>query len=180
MNSGRRALVIGLVGGAAWPAAAQSAAADPWLPIRRLVGEWSGPTSGAAGDGVSTRRYGFVLDGRFLHEVTESVYPPQERNRQGERHRHWGLFSVDRARGLLVLRHFHVEGFVNTYRQSLAEAGPDRVVFESEAFENLPAGWRAKESYEFSGDDRVTEVFELAPPGKDPAVYSRTVLARLK
>jgi hypothetical protein len=44
-----------------------------------------------------------------------------------------------------VLRQFHVEGFVNQY---VLEPGstPERLVFTTEAIENIPAGWRARET----------------------------------
>jgi hypothetical protein len=43
-----------------------------------------------------------------------------------------------------------------------------------------PAGWRAKESYVFEGTDAFTETFELAEPGKEFAVYSKTRFTRKK
>jgi hypothetical protein len=109
-----------------------------------------------------------------------SEYPPQEKNPKGERHEHWGMFSFDRQQKLLMLRHFHVEGFVNTYRQVESPAQPNIVVFESVGFENLPAGWSARETYEFLNDDAFIETFELAPPGKPFQVYSRAQLKRAR
>lgn len=44
-----------------------------------------------------------------------SVYPPQEKNPEVEVHEEIGFFSFDEAIGKLVLREFHVEGFVNQY-----------------------------------------------------------------
>jgi hypothetical protein len=123
-----------------------------------------------------TRRYNWVLGDRYLHEVNTSVYPPQERNKKGERHDHWSLFSYDRARKLIVMRQFHIEGFVNTYR--LVQAGPNKIVFESEAFENLSNSWRARESYEFTDPNEVVEIFELAAPGKEFEIYVRANLQR--
>jgi hypothetical protein len=172
----------------AWPAALllalssaiAAAQTDPWAPIRRLVGEWSGTSSGEPGDGSVVRRYAFVLNERYLHETNTSEYPPQERNKKGERHEHWGLFSHDRQHKTLVLRHFHVEGFINTYRQVLAGSPADTVVFESVAFENLGAEWKARETYQFVNDDEFIETFELAPPGKPYQPYSRALLQRVR
>lgn len=53
-------------------------------------------------------------------------------------------------------------------------------MFDSESFENLGSAWKARESYEFIGDDEFIEVFELAPPGKPYEVYSRTHLKRVR
>jgi hypothetical protein len=159
------------------PAAVQT---DPWAPIRRMVGEWSGTTSGQPGDGTVARRYAFVLNDRYLHETNTSEYPPQERNTKGERHEHWSLFSHDRQLKALALRQFHVEGFVNTYKQAASDSAPDTVVFESVAFENLPSEWKARETYRFVGDDEFIETFELAPPGKPYQVYSRAQMKRVR
>jgi hypothetical protein len=50
---------------------------------------------------------------------------------------------------------------------------------ESEATENVPVGWRARETYAFSGVDVLVETFELAESGKDFAPYSRNRLRRV-
>lgn len=57
-------------------------------------------------------------------------------------------------------RQFHVEGFVNTYRITVASG--NKVVFYSEAFENFSNLWRARETYEFFGAEEFIETFELA------------------
>ena len=153
--------------------------ADPWSPLRRFVGEWSGSATGEAGDGTVTRKYVFVMNGRYVHETNTSRYPPQKQNKSGEVHEHWGIFSYDKGRKALVLRQFHVEGFVNTYRQAVTTAGTVSLVFESESFENFSNTWKARESYEFLSDDEFIETFELAPQGKPFQVYSRNHLKRV-
>ena len=174
-------LFVGLLlcAGPVAPAMAAGAAeSDEWLPVQLLVGEWSGSSSGAPGDGTVTRKYSFVLNHRFLQETNVSRYPPQEKNKSGEVHEHWGMLSYDKQRKLIVLRQFHIEGFVNTYRQVVPSPDPAKLVFESEAFENLSSGWKARETYEFVSNDEFIETFELAPPGKAFEVYSRTRLKR--
>ncbi len=81
-------------------------------------------------------------------------------------------------RGRFVFRQFHIEGFVNQYVATTADFVDGALVVESEALENIGADWRAKETYRFSSDDELEEVFELAPPGGGSAFYSRTVLMR--
>jgi hypothetical protein len=152
---------------------------DPWAAIRPFEGRWAGTATGEPGNGTSERTYRFILNGRFLQAETTAVYPPQEKNPKGETHRDIGYFSVDRARGLLVLRQFHVEGFVNTYAEDLA-AGIDGLRMVSETIENIPPGFRARETYRFTGADEVIETFEIAEPGQDFAVYSETRLKRVK
>jgi hypothetical protein len=152
--------------------------ADQWLPLRRLIGEWTGTASGNAGDGTVTRKYVLVMNDRFVHETNVSRYPPQEKNKSGEVHEHWGIFSFDKTRKLIVLRQFHVEGFVNTFRQAVPTESPASLVFESEAFENFSNSWKARESYEFVSNDEFIETFELAPPGKPFQLYSRNHFKR--
>ncbi|HLA78340.1 MAG TPA: hypothetical protein VJU18_12230 [Vicinamibacteria bacterium] len=150
---------------------------DPWAPVRFLVGHFKGSAEGEAGAGTVVRSYEFVLENRYLHERNTSTYLPQEKNPKGEIHRHWSFFSYDRARKLIVLRQFHQEGFVNVYAM-LPPAEPGVVVFESEGFENLPAGWKARETYRILSPTDFGETFELAAPGKPFEVYSRTRLRR--
>jgi hypothetical protein len=160
-------------------AAAQAAPAeDPLARLAPLIGRWTGPTEGQPGKGSVERTYERVLGGRFIQVRNVSTYPPQAANPKGERHEDLGLFSYDRARKTIVFRQFHVEGFVNQYVAD-ASAADGRLVFTSEAIENIPAGWRARETYVMSGD-RLEEVFELAEPGKDFAEYSRNRLARAR
>jgi hypothetical protein len=153
------------------------APADVWQPIRRLVGDWTGISTGQAGEGTVTRRYVWVMNERYLNETNVSVYPPQDKNKKGERHEHWGMFSYDKAKKAVILRQFHVESFVNTYR--LVSSEGDKMVFESESFENFNNSWRARETYEFLSKDEFVELFELAAPGKEFALYSRTHLKRV-
>jgi hypothetical protein len=95
--------------------------------------------------------------------ATRSEYPAQPANPKGEVHEHWSVFSYDKIRQAVVFRQFHVEGFVNTYRL-VAPAGTDkRLVFESDDIENLPAGWKARETYERLSDDEFTETFGEYP-----------------
>lgn len=162
-----------------WVSAQPAANPSPWAALERFVGDWQGTANGEAGSGTVVRRYAKVMGGRYIQESNTSTYPPQEKNKKGEVHEHSGMFSYDRQRKLLVLRQFHIEGFVNTYRQS-AEAGADKLVFDSESFENFSNAWKARETYEFSGDDHFVETFELAPPGKPFQVYSRTELKRVR
>jgi hypothetical protein len=152
---------------------------DRWSPLRRFIGDWTGTASGQAGDGTVARTYSFIMGERFVHEVNTTRYPPQEKNRDGEMHEHWGIFSYDKARKLIVLRQFHVEGFVNTYRQVSSSEGTTSLVFDSEAFENFSNSWKARESYEFTSDDEFIETFELAAPGKPFQVYSRNHFKRI-
>lgn len=170
--------VLVLVSLASIGAAAQTPQ-DNLAALAPLLGKWTGPTEGQPGTGTSERVYERVLRSRFIRVRNTTVYPPQQKNPKGETHEEEGWFSFDRARQLMLLRQFHVEGFVATYVQDV-DAKPGTLAFTTESIENIPAGWRARETYIFHGADDVEEIFELAEAGKPFAVYSRTRLKRLK
>jgi hypothetical protein len=156
---------------------AAAPAADPvWKPLEFFVGSWEGTGQGKAGISKVERSYQFVLNGRFLEARNKSIYAPQEKNPKGEVHEDWGLFSYDRGRKKFVLRQFHVEGFVNQY--SLEASSDKQLIFTSESIENIPAGWRARETYRFLSNSEFIEIFELAAPGKDFEVYTETRFKR--
>ena len=171
-------LVIALLGP---PARAQKgpAKADRFASLRVLAGTWRGTQAGQPGRGTAERSYQFILSDRFLQETNTSTYPPQEKNKKGEIHHHMSVISYDTTRKLFVFRQFHTEGFVNTYVQ---QPNPDErtIVFVSEAIENIPAGYRARETYRILSRDEFTERFEIAEPGKDFALYSEAHFQRVR
>lgn len=87
---------------------------------------------------------------RFIQVRNRSTYAPQEKNPKGEVHDDLGVFSFDNSRKRVVFRQFHTEGFVNQYILD-ADAKPERLVFTTEAIENIAAGWRARETYGSAG-----------------------------
>lgn len=46
--------------------------------------------------------------------------------------------------------------------------------------ENIPPGFRGRETYRFNGPDEFTETFEMAEPGKDFELYAKATLKRVK
>lgn len=157
----------------------QSAAPDPFERVAFLIGRWEGTAEGQPGKGTVRREYTRVLNSRFIRVRNRSEYPAQERNPQGEVHEDEGFISFDRARKTLVLRQFHVEGFVNQYVED-AVSSPTKLVFTTESIENVAAGWRGRETYVVHTADEFEEIFELAESGKPFEVYSRTRLKRVK
>lgn len=90
------------------------------------------------------------------------------------------MMSFDKARKSFVFRQFHIEGFVNQYVMTSSSADGKTIVFTSESIENIPAEFRARETYKILGPDEFTEVFEIAEPGKDFEVYSEGHFKRKK
>jgi hypothetical protein len=153
---------------------------DPLNEMRFLVGRWTGSSDGEAGKGSVSRTYDPILNGRFLHGRNRSEYPSQPANPKGEVHEHWSVLGYDKVRQAVVLRQFHVEGFVITYRLLPRTPAVKRLVFESEHIENLPGEWEARETYDQLSADEFTETFELAPPGKPFEAYGKARLSRVR
>jgi hypothetical protein len=161
------------------PVVAQQPPADNLAPIAPFLGRWTGTSEGQPGNGTVERDYERALGSRFIRVRNRSTYPPQEKNPKGEVHEDEGFFSFDRARQRMLFRQFHIEGFVTTYVQD-ADVKPGTLSFTTEMIENIPPGWRARETYILHGPDDLEEIFELAEQGKDFTVYSRTRLKRAR
>ncbi|MCI0331537.1 MAG: heme-binding beta-barrel domain-containing protein [candidate division Zixibacteria bacterium] len=151
-----------------------------WAPFKFFVGRWEGTGSGQPGASKVEREYRFVLGGKFLKAENKSTYEPQEDNPKGEVHQDLGLFSFDSARKKFVLRQFHAEGFINQYVLDSLSTNGRTISFTTESIENIPAGWRAKETYRILSDSEFVETFSLAAPGKEFEMYSENRLKRKK
>jgi hypothetical protein len=156
-----------------------STPADSLLSVSRLVGKWTGTSEGQPGKGKVEREYERVLGARFIQVRNRSIYLPQEKNPKGETHEDLGFLSFDSSRKRIVFRQFHSEGFVNQYVLE-SNSTPDCWVFTTETIENIPSGFRARETYILTGSDQFEEIFEIAEPGKEFEVYSRSRLSRAR
>jgi len=174
------AVLLALCLGGATLSAQQPAATGPLAPLEFLTGRWEGTSEGRPGKGTVEREYGSSLRGRILQGKNRNVYPPQPVNTKGEEHEDFGVFSFDNRAKQIRLRQFHVEGFVIHYVHDLAASKPDVLVFVSESIENIPPGYRSRETFKKLGPDEFEEVFELADPAKDFTVYSTTRLRRVR
>jgi hypothetical protein len=160
-------------------AASVSAQPAPLASLDPLIGKWRGTQEGQPGKGTVEREYSRILRSRFVHMTNRSVYPAQEKNPKGEEHEDLGVFSNDSARKRITFRQYHVEGFVVQYVMAPVEK-TGTLVFVSESIANIPDGYRARETYILIGPDEFEEIFELAEPGKDFAIYSRSRLKRVR
>ncbi len=96
--------------------------------------------------GMSEREYRFALGDRFIQVNGKSTYPPQGKNPKGEVHDDVGFMSYDTGAQKLVLKQFHIEGFVNhCVLDSISEDGRT-IMFVTAAIENIPAGWASSGS----------------------------------
>jgi len=151
---------------------------DHWKTLRALIGKWEGDVNGEAGAGKAEREYAFVMNDRFIHVWNKSIYPPQEKNTKGETHEDIGFFSFDKAAKKLMLRQFHVEGFVNQFVLESISEDNRTIAFVTNAIENIPHGWRAREIYRILNDNEFVEMFALAKPNEEFATYSETRFRR--
>jgi hypothetical protein len=150
-----------------------------WTNLKFLIGLWRGNGSGQAGTSNVERSYQLILNGKFLQVRNKSIYAPQSQNPQGEVHQDLGLISYDETRKTYVFRQFHIEGFVNQYVMDYLAPDGKTIVFTSESIENIPAGWRARESYQVVNPDEFIETFELAAPGRNFELYVRSQFKRI-
>jgi hypothetical protein len=150
-----------------------------WLPFQPFIGSWTGAGDGVDGNGKYERTYQFVLNKKYIEVRNKTVYAASKENPKGYTHEDVGYISYDKARKTFVFRQFHAEGFVNQYRLDSLSGDKKTIVFLSEAIENIPPGWRARETYAV-GDNTLTEVFNLAEPNKGFEPYTKARLARKK
>jgi hypothetical protein len=153
---------------------------DPWKPLRVLIGQWEGDVQGEPGMGKAEREYAFILSNRFIRVLNKSTYPPQEKNPKGETHEDIGFFSYDKVAMKLMLRQFHIEGFVNQFVLEKISDDGATFVFGSTAIENVAPGWRARETYQVLNENEFIEIFAMAQPNRDFANYSETRFRRKK
>lgn len=151
-----------------------------WLPFKIFIGRWIGDSNGEPGNGKYERSYEAIFNNKYIEIKNKSIYPPSSNHPKGEVHEDRGFISYDKGRKTFVLRQFHIEGFVNQYKiESISQDGKT-IVFVSESIENIPAGYRAKETYQVVNENEFAETFEIAEPGKDFELYSTATLRRTK
>lgn len=149
-----------------------------WMILKPFIGQWSGMGEGEPGQGRYERTYQLILNQNFIEVRNKSTYPPTSQHPNGEVHEDIGYFSYDKSIKKFKLRQFHIESFVNEY--VLDSIAPDKktLVFISEAIENIPKGFRAKETYKIINDNELVEQFEIAEPNKEFSLYSKVTLKR--
>lgn len=151
-----------------------------WLPMKTFLGEWEGEGEGESGKGKYKRTYELVLNSNYIEVKNESSYPPSKNFPIGEVHQDQGFISYDKGQKKFKLRQFHIEGFVNKYTMESISSDKKHIIFISEEIENIPNGYRARETYHFKNENEFEEIFEIAEPNKDFEVYSKAILKKVK
>ncbi len=148
-----------------------------WLPFKNFIGDWKGTGEGVDGEGTYERSYKFVLNKNYIEIRNKTIYPPNKDNQKGYLHEDIGYISYDKLRKTFIFRQLHIEGFINQYK--LDSISPDKktLIFISESIENIPTGWRARETFTIN-DSELIEVFDLAEPGKEYEQYTKAKLVK--
>jgi hypothetical protein len=157
---------------------ANAPAGDRWERWRPLIGVWEGDSQGRPGKGKIRLEFSFVMNERYLKIAGVSVYEPRSAGKPAERHEDFGYVSFDRNRRKFVFRQFHIEGFVNQYVMT-SDASSDRIELTSEALENAPSGWKARETYTVENGG-LKHVFALAEKDETFETYASSTLKRAK
>jgi hypothetical protein len=141
---------------------------DRWANLRYLIGTWKIVKP----EVTNTQKYSFIFNGTFIKMETRSVFKPTEKKPEGEVHEDVGIFSYDGHKNRLMLRSFHLEGFVNTYVLDKISDDGKTLVFITEAVENAPAGTKAKLTFNKINKNQFTQKFFVAWPNKDYNCYA--------
>ena len=158
----------------------QSAEAeDPWQTFRYFMGKWQGSETSPSGDGQCEKEYRMILNNQYLYVSSRTVFPPQEKNPDGEIHEHWTLYSYDKNRKSYIARQYNSEGFITVLALSAESANTDTLIFHSEKLENLPEGFKARLTIIKTNQNEFKEIFEIAPPNQDYTQFSTNVWKRV-
>lgn len=150
-----------------------------WLPFKHMLGTWKGTGEGPDGKGTYERTYQYVLNKKYIELRNKTEYAATKENPKGYHHEDFGVISYDKARKKFVFRQFHIEGFVNQYILDSISPDGKTITFITESIENIPPGWRGRETYTI-GEKEFTESFELAEPGKNFESYTKVTFTKVK
>jgi hypothetical protein len=146
--------------------------ADPFAPVRFLVGEWKGEGDGRPGQSTGVATFRFELEGKALVRRSQADYPAA--NGRPASH-HEDLLTFFTEGGQLKALYLDNEDHVIRYLASAVAGG---VALTSE-----PApGPRFRLTYLRKSEALVTVRFDIAPPGKPEAfsTYLEAVTLRVK
>jgi hypothetical protein len=151
-----------------------------WLPFKHFIGSWTGTGEGVDGKGTYERSYQFALNKKYIQVKNKTVYAPTKENPKGYVHEDFGVISYDKMKKAFVFRQFHIEGFVNQYVLESISADGKTIVFVTESIENIPKGWRCRETYTVNGANEISEAFDMAEPGKEFESYTKASFTKSK
>lgn len=132
-----------------------------------LIGNWQGVESGVPGNGIGFRTYSWELNKNYIMLKNASHFPKSDKKPIGEVHRDIGIISYNSNDSSIVLREFHVEGFVNIYLFDQSISNDSTFIFITREIENNPGNWVARSTLRKRSDKEFWEIFEIATDGKN-------------
>ncbi len=153
--------------------ASLSVHAEDWGPLQFLVGEWVGESGSGAPGQASAGSFSFKqeLQGAVLVRRSFAEYPAAE-GRPASRHEDLTVVYRDSASKRFRATYWDNEGHAIQYGVAPAPGG---VVLTSDEAAGSP---RYRLTYTGDGKGRVRIRFEIAPPGKDFAIYLEAAARR--
>jgi hypothetical protein len=135
--------------------------ADPFAPVKFLVGEWQGEGDGRPGQSGGAATFRFELQGQTLVRRSHADYPAAN-GRPASHHEDLMTLFVERGQ----LKALYLDNEAHVIRYEVASA-PEGAIFTSEP----GPGPLFRLTYLQKSEALVTLRFEIAPPGK-PDVFS--------
>lgn len=116
--------------------------------------------------------------GKYIEFKNESWFEPNSNNPEGEHHIDRGFISYDKAREVVVIRQFHIEGYVIQYTLVDSLANYTTLVFESEYIENFVPGGKARWTLKKISDNQIETIFDVAFPNSDYSCMGVNILTK--
>lgn len=140
---------------------------NPFKELDFLIGGWQGVEAGVAGDGIGFRTYKYVFNKQYIQAENMSTFPISEKKPRGEVHRDFGIFSYNSNTQEIILREFHIEGFVNIHVLDTLQSTENKFVFITREIENNPGNWIARIIIEKISNEEFKEYFDIAMDGEN-------------
>lgn len=143
-----------------------------------IIGEWNGSGSGFGNETSTVKSYFKpIMNEKYIEFKNESWFEPTSNNPEGEHHIDHGYISYDKQRDILVIRQFHVEGYVIQYILADSLSNNLNLVFESESIENFVPGGKARWTIKKTSENQIEAIFDVAFPNSE---YSCMGVNKLK
>jgi hypothetical protein len=140
-----------------------------WHAFRFLMGEWIGEGTGMPGEGTGGFTFSIDLQNTVLIRKNYANYPA---TKERPAFRHDDLMIVYQERDKIRATYYDNEQHVINYSVTFS-SDSNSVIFVSDV---SPAAPRFRLTNKKAGTDKISILFEIAPPGK-PDSFSRYIEA---
>lgn len=143
-----------------------------------FMGSWEADQESCVGIGSGTRTYKMVIGDAYLWVNNHAEFPVKDSSKPVDTHDDWGFYSFDKSRGTIVHREFNSEKFILQYRLDSISTDGKKLIFLSDAMENVPSDWEGRVTLTKINENRFEDHFELKMPGKEFTTYVKAVWVR--